>query len=56
MARKRRTEVQPGSGNVFADLGYRDVRVEPYTITGNPYYGVYVGKYFNKNDAKATAA
>ena len=26
MARKRRTEVQPGSGNVFADLGYRDAR------------------------------
>ncbi|MBI3830364.1 MAG: SPOR domain-containing protein [Planctomycetes bacterium] len=37
---------------IFRQKGYRDVRVEPYTITGNPYYGVYVGRYFNKNDAK----
>lgn len=26
MARKRRIEVQTGSGNVFADLGYRDAK------------------------------
>jgi predicted XRE-type DNA-binding protein len=26
MARKKRLEVQPGSGNVFADLGYADAR------------------------------
>src|SRR5262245_36619898 len=26
MARKRRTEVQGGSGNVFTDLGYPDAR------------------------------
>jgi predicted XRE-type DNA-binding protein len=26
MARKRASEVQPGSGNVFADLGYPDAR------------------------------
>jgi predicted XRE-type DNA-binding protein len=26
MARKKRIEVQPGSGNVFADLGYPDAK------------------------------
>jgi predicted XRE-type DNA-binding protein len=26
MARKKRIEVQPGSGNVFADLGYADAK------------------------------
>jgi predicted XRE-type DNA-binding protein len=26
MARKQRIEVQPGSGNVFADLGYLDAK------------------------------
>jgi predicted XRE-type DNA-binding protein len=26
MARKKKTEVQPGSGNVFAALGYSDAR------------------------------
>jgi predicted XRE-type DNA-binding protein len=26
MAKKRKIDVQPGSGNVFADLGYKDAR------------------------------
>lgn len=37
---------------VYKKKGYASVRVEPYTKMGTQYYGVMVGKYFNKMDAK----
>lgn len=37
---------------VYRQKGYREVRVEQSTLMGNTYYSVYVGKYFNKIEAK----
>ncbi|MCW8131242.1 MAG: SPOR domain-containing protein [Planctomycetota bacterium] len=38
--------------DVYRQKGYANVRVEPYTKMGNQYYGVMLGRYFNKMDAK----